>query len=97
MSLVMTWKELEERIIVRAGQDESFKQALVSNPRSTLEKEGINLPSSIDVNLVEITPGNLSLQALPNSEQDTLSEAELESVAGGRISGEVSVSVKIKF
>lgn len=86
MSTAMTRQEIEEKLIARAWQDESFKQELISNPRSAFEKEGITLPENIEVRVVEESPNTFYL-VLPvrPSETAELSEAELESVAGGRI------------
>lgn len=39
----MTRKELEERLIAPALQDEAFKQELQSSPLTALEKEGIDV------------------------------------------------------
>ncbi|MBW4428470.1 MAG: NHLP leader peptide family RiPP precursor [Nostoc desertorum CM1-VF14] len=86
MSTAMTRKEIEETLIARAWQDESFKKELINNPRSAFEKEGITLPESIEVRVVEESPNTLYL-VLPVQPSETaeLSDAELESVAGGAI------------
>mgnify|MGYP000370772129 CR=1 FL=1 len=80
----MTRKDLEENLIVKAWKDSSFKQELISEPKVALAKEGIVLPDSIEVKVVEETP-NVLYFVIPNppSDTSTLSEAELESVAGG--------------
>lgn len=84
MTVAMTRKEIEERIIARAWQDESIKQELLSNPKSAFEKEGIPLPENIEVRVVE-EDSNTIYFVLPMQPSETgeLSDAELESVAGG--------------
>ncbi|NMG07809.1 NHLP leader peptide family natural product precursor [Brasilonema sp. UFV-L1] len=85
MSTAMTRKEIEEKLITRAWQDASFKQELLSNPQAAFEKEGITLPESIKVTVVEESPSSFYL-VLPTQPSETaeLSETELESVAGGK-------------
>lgn len=84
MNSPLTRKEIEEKLIVKAWQDSSFKQELLSNPKSALEKEGISLPESIEVRAVEESTNifYLVIPVQPNTGEE-LSEAELEAVAGG--------------
>ena len=84
MSTPMTRQELEEKIVARAWQDESFKQELLSNSRAAFEKEGISLPENFNVRVLEETPDTIYVVLpLQPSEAEELSDAELESVAGG--------------
>ncbi|WP_334812692.1 NHLP leader peptide family RiPP precursor [Nostoc sp.] len=84
----MTKREIEEKIIARAWQDASFKQKLLSNPRAAFEKEGIPLPQSIELKVVEESSNTLYfVLPIQPSETGELSEAELESVAGGSWGG----------
>lgn len=78
----MNRKELENQIITRAWQDDSFKEALISNPKVTLDSEGISLPESIEVKVIEEVANTLYI-LLPPKPSEELSDAELESVAGG--------------
>jgi hypothetical protein len=78
----LTRKDLEAQIIAKAQADGSFRQALLGNPKSTIEKE-LNgaLREGIEIKVVEETPSTLYL-VLPAVEGE-LSEAELDGVAGG--------------
>lgn len=76
----MNRKELEENLIFRAWKDVSFKQELLSNPKATLEKEGIKLPLNIEVRVVEETPTTLYLVIPINPNQKELSDAKLEGI-----------------
>ena len=78
----MNRRELEEQIITRAWQDDSFKEELINNPKSALEREGINLPENIEVKVVEENTNTLYV-VIPTKPSEELSDAELESVAGG--------------
>jgi hypothetical protein len=84
ISSSMTKKEIEESLIAKAWQDSSFKQELISNPRLAFQKEGITLPEGLNVNVLEENASNfyLVIPAPPIAEGE-LSEAELESIAGG--------------
>jgi Nitrile hydratase, alpha chain len=91
----MTRKEIEEKLILKAWQDSSFKQELLSNPKSALEKEGISLPKNIEVQIVEenVNTYYIIIPSQPSSGEE-LSEAELEAVAGGYLDAHCNNDVK---
>jgi hypothetical protein len=81
----MTKQEIEESLIAKAWQDNSFKQELLSNPKSVLQREGIILPEGVDIKVLEESISSFYLIIpTPPSSSGELSEADLESVAGGK-------------
>jgi len=80
-------KQFEQLIIEKAMKDEFFRDQLKSDPRGTIERElGITIPASMNLNILEEMPDKVYL-VLPHSggsdNAAELTEAELESVAGG--------------
>jgi hypothetical protein len=76
----MNRREMEKKLIDRAWQDAAFQQELLSNPKATLEKEGIKLPVNIEVKVFEETPTTLYLIIPINPNQKELPDAQLESI-----------------
>jgi hypothetical protein len=78
------------QIVAKSWADEAFKKKLLADPAGTLKAEGVDLPAGMKVHAVENTSKvfNLVLPAKPT----TLSDADLEKVAGGAlcISGGIS-------
>ncbi len=80
-------QQLEHRLIEKAMKDEHFREQLKHSPHETIEAElGIKLPHSLHIKVLEETPESIYL-VLPKLTGDELngelSEAELETVAGG--------------
>ncbi|MEO0935123.1 MAG: NHLP leader peptide family RiPP precursor, partial [Cyanobacteria bacterium J06641_2] len=75
--------KLENQIITRALQDDSFKQQLLAGgdaTRTAIEQEiDGKIPDNLQIKVLEET-ANVSYIVLPN---DEVSEEELETVAGG--------------
>ncbi len=72
-----------QEIILKAAQDEAFREALLRDPKATLEAHlGLQLPGEFKVNVVENTPSELTL-VIPPKLRDALSDDELDQVAGG--------------
>jgi hypothetical protein len=74
-------------VMIRALEDESFKQELLSQPTAVIEREvGITLPESAEIRVLE-QQSNMRYLVLPmqpdSLEGGELSEEELEAVAGG--------------
>lgn len=72
-----------EALMLKAAQDETFRESLLKNPKAALEAHlGTPLPEDCKVNIVENTATELTL-VIPPKLTDELSEADLEAVAGG--------------
>jgi Nitrile hydratase, alpha chain len=75
--------EIEAVLIAKAQTDPAFRQALVNNAKATIEKEfGVALAAESQLNVVEETT-NTNYLVLPAVADSELSDADLESVAGG--------------
>lgn len=76
---------VQEQVIVRAHEDELFRQRLLTNPRAVLADEyNVRIPENVEVRVLEDTTGTISL-VLPASEDalEELTNEDLEAVAGG--------------
>jgi hypothetical protein len=82
-----TAEELQARIIVRAWEDEAFKDHLLSDPKSAIGEElGVQLPDELEITVVEETEQAVCL-VIPrrpdDSAGDELEDDDLDAVAGG--------------
>ena len=81
-------QEMEQRLIERSIEDESFRRRLIEDPKGAVEEElGTRLPEEVRVVTVEETQDTIYL-VLPSTpmtgtEGVELSDRELESMAGG--------------
>jgi hypothetical protein len=78
--------ELERRIVERSLEDDSFRQRLLEDPKTSVEEElGTQLPESVQVRAVEESAQTIYLVLPPATQQegDELSDLELEAVSGG--------------
>jgi hypothetical protein len=77
----------EQKLIAKATQDPAFRKKLLATPRLVVEQEfGVVLPKLLDIKIVE-QKGNTRYLVLPEvvgtGKKGELSDAELETVAGG--------------
>jgi len=80
----MSQKDLSQeinQIIAKCRSDQYFKQKLLADPKSALKAEGVILPDSVSVTVLENTDKVFHL-VIPADPTD-LSDADLDKVAGG--------------
>ena len=76
-----TATELKTRILTKADEDSDFRASLIADPKAAIASEvGTAIPDGFDVAVHEDSATTFHL-VLPPSPQ--LTEAELETVAGG--------------
>jgi hypothetical protein len=76
-------------IIAKAVKDQAFREQLLKNPKSAIQKEfGITFPEGVTVRVHENSPTVINLvlpEPLELSSQRELTPQELQQVAGGTI------------
>ena len=78
----MTRKELEEKLVKKAWEDDDFKKQLLKDPKAAIEKEtGKSLPKDLTIEAVEET-ANKSFIVIPVNPSE-LSDDQLDGAAGG--------------
>jgi hypothetical protein len=74
--------ELQEKVMKKAMQDESFRASLLKDPKGAIKKEfDITIADNFAVKAVEEDAATLTLFVPPY--QSELSEKDLDNVAGG--------------
>lgn len=77
-------KNIRAKIIVRAWKDPTFKEKLLKNPRTALKEMGLETSENVELKVVEDKRNTFTfVLPAPIAEMGTLSEAELEKLAGG--------------
>ncbi len=100
-----TRQEFESELVIKAWQDEDFKQELINNPKIVYERElGKQAPEGFQITIVQEQPNHiyLVLPVKPDLESSQeLSEEALEAVAGGdhmlSMTGVVGLLAGIRF
>jgi Nitrile hydratase, alpha chain len=81
-----TRDELEAQIVARAWADEAFRERLKADPHAAVAEEtGVNVPKSIEIEVLEETPENAYLVIPLN--RVAISEDRLDAVTGGVCAG----------
>jgi hypothetical protein len=80
--------EAEHRLIMKAWEDESFRQELLTNPKAVYVREfGHEVPEGFEIQVIEETPGTIKMvlprNPAPAAAEGELSDEALEAVAGG--------------
>ena len=76
-----TATELKTQILNKAGEDNDFRAHLISDPKAAIASEvGMVVPDGFDIVVYEDNATTAHLVLPPSS---ALTEAELETVAGG--------------
>ena len=86
-------KDIKEALVRAALKDEAFRESLLANPKFAVERAlGTTLPDRLKVVLLQETD-DLMYIVLPKDFPDdsaNLSDAELETIAGGFLSSETN-------
>ena len=83
-----------QELLLKAAQDEAFREALIANPKETLSQYlGTALPAELRVTVVENSATELTL-VIPPKLGDELEDADLDAVAGG---GRSETLLKLKY
>lgn len=71
-----------DELLARATRDQTVRDRLLADPRAALASAGLELPSSIAIELCEVTESQLVI-VLPPVVDDKISDSALETATGG--------------
>lgn len=83
-------------LALRSATDETFRAALIADPRAALTAEGVDLPEAVTVRVVESTPDHIRIAIPPALNDDVeLDEEALAGVAGGTTLSVIAFTVSV--
>jgi hypothetical protein len=74
------------QLVAKCWADDTFKQALIADPKATLAAAGFPAPDHLTINVLENTPTHITI-VIPAKPVD-LSDKELEEVSAGATQGQ---------
>jgi len=90
-------QEIEAQVIAQAVQDAAFRARVVADPKAAFAEMGLRIPTEVQVQTLEesadqyylVLPAPARLASRPGT---SLTETQLESVAGGSFADPTSVT-----
>ena len=82
------------QVVAKAWQDDAFKKRLLSNPSVVLKEHGLEMPSGVQIRVVENSDQVVHLTLPAQPQDDELSEDALDAVAGGLCGGCMAFAVQ---
>ena len=87
MSETLSIQEMEAHVVAKSVDDPAFRQALLADPKATVEKEfDLTLPSHVKLAAI-VSPANTMTLVLPHVQttgvDGEMNDEDLEGVAGG--------------
>lgn len=70
------------QIIAKTWDDDGFKKKLIANPGETFKEEGLEMPSDVEVRVVEDSDKVVYLVLPPNPSTDELTDDQMERISG---------------
>jgi hypothetical protein len=83
MAQKMTRGEIQDLVAKFAGENPKYRQALISDPKSVIEKQLLTSLGSVEVKAVVDTADTAHVVVPYVPKEGELSDADLEKVAGG--------------
>src|SRR3546814_282175 len=83
MSEAKSAREKYRAVLVDALRDAEFRRRFVADPEAVLAEHGVEAPRGVTIKVVENTPELVHVVLPPLTADGELSDAELETAAGG--------------
>ena len=88
-------KEFEAKLVLKALEDDNFRNKLLNNPKSVIEEElGKSLPDGVEVKVIEERPNTMTF-VLPKKVVQVDSSGELSEESLNDVSGGVTAGVAV--
>ena len=73
-----------EKIYAQCYRDAAYKERFLNDPKAVVQEEGVSVPDSIKLKVIEDTEPNVLTLHLPAEPAEELSDQDLELVSGGK-------------
>ena len=75
------------KIYAQCHRDPEFKKRFLDDPKAFIKDEGIQIPDTIKIEVIEETDPKILTLHLPPKPSDELSDRDLEEATGGKLGG----------
>jgi hypothetical protein len=82
------------QLVAQAWADEKLKQRLTDSPSAVLQEHGIEVPTGVEIRVVESTD-KICYLTLPAKPSDELTPSQLQGVAGGSFMTTVKLAAQV--
>ena len=77
------WRKGYAKVVAKAWSDDTYKEGLLRDPRAVLAEAGLEVPSSVELAVVEDSADKRYLVLPPKPKEGEINEETLGDAAGG--------------